>query len=156
MNSREITERLIPVLLVKSVVHFGVADPTEPEHAAVLRLLDDAVEVELAGLPSHQRASIERHAGRVANALLKPLIAQRMECAKAGLAIFYVLNGLVDADLYHYSQPFWNAMDALVSPEGTVTEMANIAGVDRSAEKHARKLLSAMQGMGYFVGQVAA
>ena len=146
-----IVERLIPVHLIHAAVWHGVADRDQADHAAVLDMLAAAAAEETEQLPSHRADSIKRHAKRAAEALLAPYIAEGTSCAKFGLTVFYAVRQLIDAGAYELVDgAFSEAMDAVLNPEGTVTEFANIDGVDASAQKQARKLIRAMQALGYF------
>ena len=150
-TSAAIVERLIPVHLVYAVVWHGVADRTQSDHAAVLALLDRAVAEELVGLPGHRIDSIKRHAKRAAETLLGPYIEEQTSCAKFGLTVFYAVRSLIDAGAYELvGGAFSEAMDAVLNPDGTVTEFANVGAIDASAQKQARKLVRAMQALGYF------
>ena len=106
---------------------------------------------ELDGLPAPKRASAERYSRKAADAILKPFVDRRESCAKAGLVFFYAIRQLIDEGLYELRDgPFSEAMDAVLNPDGTVTEMANIEGIDRSAQKQARKVLAHLRELGYY------
>lgn len=147
----EIVERMIPVALIHAVVWFGVKDRNDPEHAAVLRMLQTALTDEAADLPRHQAESAHRHAKRATETLIEPFVEDQTSCAKFGLAVYYLLNELIDAGAYEPRDgTFMEAMNAVLNPDGTVTELANIEKIDLSAQKQARRLLRAMQSLGYF------
>lgn len=151
MTTIPIVERLIPVSLVYATVYFGVADREHKDHAETLDLLNRASEDELAGLPLPKRESATRHSWRASQAILKPFIDRGESCAKFGLALFYALRQLIDEGRYELRDgPFSDAMDAVLNPDGTVTEMANIDGIDRSAQKMGRKIVRELMEMGYY------
>jgi hypothetical protein len=151
VTTRPIVERLIPIELVYAVVYHGVADRSHPDHAAVLDELMRAQMVELEGLPVPKRDSAIRHAAKAADAILKPFVEGGEKCSKVGLALFYVIRELIDTGAYDLRDgPFSEAMDAVLNPEGTVTEMANIELLDRSAQKQARKVLAHLRELGYY------
>lgn len=157
MNTVLTVERLILINLVHSVVFHGVKDRTHPEHAAVLRQLARAADDEVRGMPFYQRDSALRHAQKKTAILIAPYVEENMPCAKFGLIAFYAIRELIDAGLYQMDEgAFDQAMDAVLHEDGTVTELANMPLVDRSAQKGARKLLAALRSLGYFAEQVAA
>lgn len=153
MTTLPIVERLIPIGIVYSCVYAGVADRTHKDHAEVLSMLRSAMDDELVGLPVPKRASANRYSRKAADAILKPFVDRRESCAKAGLVFFYAIRQLIDEGLYELRDgPFSEAMDAVLNPDGTVTEMANIDGVDKSAQKQARKVVQHMRELGYYRG----
>lgn len=151
MSTATVVERIVPINLVYATVFNGVADRTEASHAAVIRLLEQAMADEAQGMPRPKRESAARYARKAADAVLRPFVESNESCAKFGLIVFYALRILIDEGAYELRNgAFAEAMDAVLNPEGTVTEMANISGVDRSAQKHARKLVKTLRDMGYF------
>jgi hypothetical protein len=147
-----VVERIIPPGIVYSVVYAGVADRTHKDHAEVLKLLEQAMDVELDGLPYPKRKSATRHARRAADEILRPYVERRESAAKFGLSAFYALRELIDEGHYVLDEdgPFAEAMEAVLNPEGTVTELANVDGIDRSAQKHARRIIEKLRSMGYY------
>lgn len=153
MTTIPIVERIIPPGIMYSAVYAGVADRAEKDHTEVLKLLEQAMSVELDGLPFQKRASASRHARKAADAVLRPFVDRREKAARFALIAFYVMRQLIDEGLYELRDgPFSEAMDAVLNPDGSVTELANIDGVDRSAQKQARQVLAKLRSMGYFVG----
>lgn len=152
-DSRTIVGRLLPVHLTFAAVFHGVKDHTAPVHAKVLGLLDRAVAEEVEGLPAHQVESVKRHAKRAAETLLAPFVKAQMPCAKFGLIVFYAINELIEAGAYQrFEGAFEEALAELLDDDSTLAEFANVDGIDASAQKQARKLIRAMQGLGYFTG----
>ena len=157
MTSSTIAERIILIRLVYATVWHGVADRSSPEHAAVLHMLETALDAELASASRPQRQTIERHVARAVLTLMAPHIAAGESCAKFGLAVFYAIRTLIDEGAYDLADgPFSDAMDAVLHEDGTVTEFANLPLMDRSAQKQARRLVIAMRSLGYFPEMVAA
>lgn len=151
MSTMPIVERLIPIGLIYVVVHQGVADVTHPDHASVLSQLRQAMDEELEGLPRPKRESATRHSKNTADAILRPFVERRESAAKFGLATYYAIRELIDIGAYELRDgPFSESMDAVLNPDGTLTEMANIEGIDKSAKKQARRVLEALRGMGYY------
>lgn len=151
MTTRPIVERLIPIELVYAVVYHGVADRSHPDHKAVLAQLVDARLSEIEGLSLGARESAIRHARRASETILKPYIDRGESAAKFGLSTYYLICELIDTGAYELRDgPFSEAMDAVLNPEGTVTEMANIELLDRSAQKQARKVLAHLRELGYY------
>lgn len=156
-TSHHVAERLILIKFTWAVIWHGAADREEDDIKAVLAQLDIASEAELEVLPKEKRASAERHAKRATNALLEPFIDQGMSCAKAGLIAFHaiqelVLDGVYDIDA---NPAFDQALIALTNEKGTVVEVHNIDGIDRSAQKHAKRMIGHMQRLGYFLQKQA-
>lgn len=151
MTTASVVERMVPIGLVYATVFNGVADRSEAGHAAVLNLPEQAMHDETEGLPRPKRESASRHAKKAADSVLRPFVEANESCAKFGLIVFYALRILIDEGAYELREgAFSEAMDAVLNPDGTVTEMANIDGVDRSAQKQARRLVVALRSLGYF------
>lgn len=151
MTTQPVVERLLIAKLFYAVVFHGVADRSQADHAAVLRQLEAAMDDELAGLPRAKRESATRHAAKAVDVILAPYISSGESCAKFGLATFYAVRALIDAGLYALPDgPLSDAIDAVLNPEGTITEIANIDRLDASAQKQSRRLLNAIQSLGYF------
>ena len=157
INSHDVAERIIPIKLAWATVYHG-ADLNDPEIQQVLALIAQAEAAELAALPREKRESASRYAMRNAEAILQPFIAQGMACAKFGLITFHAVQELVSDGLYDAdaNPAFDAALQAIISEKGSVVEMHNIDGVDRSAQKHARKVVEHMQRLGYFLRWEAA
>lgn len=151
MSTIPAVERLIIVKLFHAVVYHGVADRSDAEHAAVLQMLEQAQHDEIADLPRAKRESAERHADKAVETILRPYVDAGESCAKFGLACFYAVRQLMDEGVYDLRDgPFSDAMDAVLNPDGTVTELANIERLDASAQKQSRRLLNAIRSLGYF------
>lgn len=151
MSTLPVVERLILPKLAYAVVYHGVADRHHPEHSVVLRQLEAAIDDELDGLSTAKRDSARRHADRAAAALLQPFIDANEKAAKFGLAVFYATQALIEDGLYELRDgAFSDAMDAILHPEGTVTEIANVDRLDASAAKQGRRLITALHSLGYF------
>lgn len=144
-------ERLILVKLARAVVWHGVADRTDPDHAAVLRKLELAIDEELANLPRAKRESALRHAERNTEIIMAPHIAQRVHCAAVGLALVYVIQELTNQGLYEPAGAFADALEnGLMSEDGTISERHNIELASAASVKLGRKIITALNSLGYF------
>jgi hypothetical protein len=152
ITSRDIAERLALIRLAIATIYHGMVQ-NDRERIAVLAMLEEAQDHELHKLPRENRETARRYAHKTAEVILAPCIDQGMSCAKFGLALFYAIGELIDAGLYDIeSNPaFDKAMSAIISEDGTVTEFANIPRLDKSAQKHARRIVIALNSLGYFV-----
>lgn len=155
MSTIPVVERLIPIMLFKATVYHGVRDRTEEGNAEALRLLDEAIAWEVAELTRPQQESAKRHAMKAEGYILAPFIAQNMDCAKFALALIHALNVLIDDYGYERCNPAFEEALGFIF-EGNVPELAEIERLNASAERIARRVISAMQGLGYFVGRDAA
>lgn len=157
-SDRTIIEQLLPVRLFSVVIAEGIDQPDGDDAITLLSWLAQAQEDVLIGVEPRKAESLVRRSRRAVEIAKKPFVDSGAAVAKFGLCIFYLLDclrqngsfGLVD------DSPLDNAVTAILSPEGTVTEFANIPKVDASAQKAARKMLEALQGEGYFRGVVWA
>ena len=155
MNAFRTVERLVLIRLAYSVVFHGVDDRDAPDMRALLAKLDTAGDDEIRHLSRPEQEAKRRHAARATEQILAPFIEQGMSCAKFGLSVFYAINILAEEGLYDIGQNpmFEEAMSAIISEDGTVTEFANIERLDKSAQKNTRRILTALNSLGYFVKQ---
>ena len=143
--------RIILIKLARAVVWHGVADRTDPDHAAVLRKLDLAIDEELAALPRAKRESALRHATRNTEIIMAPHIAGNTHCAAFGLALVYVLQELTNQGLYEPAGAFADALEnGLMSEDGTIAERHNIDLASAASVKLGRKIIAALNSLGYF------
>lgn len=154
IDTRHIAERLALIRLAIATIYHGMAQ-NDRERIAVLAILEEAQDHELGKLPREKRESARRYAHRTAELILAPCIDQGMSCAKFGLATYYAINMLAEDGLYDIgtNPAFEQAMTAIISEDGTVTEFANIPQLDKSAQKQARRIVIALNSLGYFVKQ---
>jgi hypothetical protein len=153
-SDRQITQELLPVHLFATVIREGIDDPNGEDARQLMAWLSDAQEAVLDGVAPAKGTSLARRARRAVELVKKPFVQAEAPVAKFGLTVFYLLDclrrngvfGLVDGT------PLDKTADALLSPDGTLTEFANIEKVDESAQKQARKMLETLQGDGYFRG----
>lgn len=157
-SDRQIIQDLLPVRLFAIVIAEGIDQPDGDDARTLLGWLAQAQEDVLAGIDPRKAESLLRRARRAVEAAKKPFVDANAAVAKFGLCVFYLLDclrqngafGLVD------DSPLDNAVTAILSPDGTVTEYANIPKIDASAQKAARKMLEGLQAEGYFRGVVWA
>lgn len=155
ITTHDVAERLALIRLANAVVFQGAEDVNAPDMRLLLAQLEEASEIELAQLPREKRETARRYAYKTAELILAPARDQGMHVGKFALGLFYAIRGLIDAGLYDIeSNPaFEAAMSSIISEEGTVTEFANIERLDKSAQKHARRIVTALNSLGYFVKQ---
>lgn len=153
-SDRQIVQELLPVRLFAVVIAEGINDPNGDDARELLALLKQAQEEALAGLAPSKADAIVRRAKRAVDVAKKPFVDANAAVAKFGLVVFYLLDflrqggafGLVD------DSPLDTAVSAILAPEGTITEFANIEKIDASAKKQARRMLAELQADGYFQG----
>jgi hypothetical protein len=80
-----------------------------------------------------------------------PYMGDGMLTAKVVLIVYYIVNALADAEYLTYAEDgdFFQAMMKIL-PEFE-TDAGN-RRIDESSQKHARKVLGVLNGMGYFQG----
>lgn len=157
-SDRHIVECLIPVRMLLSVVHYGVADPASDEAAQLTAWLKAAEAAQLSGLVAADIGRLARRSWAIYDRVMAPFIREEASCAKFGLIVYYLLADLEAQGiaLFTTGSPFDLAQQALYGPDGTIVELANIGAVDASAQKQARRLLRNLQDEGYFREAVAA
>ncbi|WPE19889.1 hypothetical protein [Shinella zoogloeoides] len=157
-SDRQIVESLLPVRLWATVIAEGIDQPDSEDARTLLTCLAHAQEEVVAGLSPRKAEAIVRRARRAVEIAKEPFVEAKAAVAKFGLCVFYFLDclrkngafGLVDGS------PLDSAVTAILAPEGTLTEFANIPKVDASAQKQARHMLTALQREGYFAQVVWA
>lgn len=156
MRTVPIVERVIIYSLIHTAISEGIRTSDREYIKPVLRNLEDAMAIEIGSLPREKQESAIRHSGKAAGEIIQPFVDDGADCAKFALSTFYAIDTLIDAGLFVAdNDKFASAMDALLSEEGSVSELANIESVDKSAQKQARKLLNSMQSLGYFGGHLS-
>lgn len=155
-SDRQVAEDLLPVLLFHSVVYYGINDPESDEAKTLFRLFEEAQAEALAGLSPKKAASLLRRAYRMHEDLINPYKAAETAVAKFALVVYYVLDKIRENGLLNLVEgsPFDEAVTALLSPEGTITQFANINKIDISAQKQARKMLASLQANGFYRGAI--
>ncbi len=155
-SDRQLTEALIPVRFFGDILWHGLADREADDAVVLLSLVNRAERDALAGVDERRAAKIIRRSWRVNEAVVKPFKDAETHVAKYGLVTYYVLRRLVDAGRLVIADD--SALDiiqtALLSPEGTLSEFANIEKIDASAQKQARKVFATLQTEGLFQGVV--
>lgn len=151
-TDRQIIEALLPIRFLSSVVFHGAAERADPDIVAVLAWLKAAEGEQLAGIGPQTRAKILRRSWKIYDAMIAPYIESETSCAKFGLVVFYLMAGLEQQGIYSFvaGSALDRAQAAIFSPDGTIVEVANVAGIDSSAQKQARRLLATLQLEGYF------
>lgn len=156
-SDRHIVESLIPIRLLLSVVHFGMAEGSA-EAVQLTAWLKAAEAEHLSGRIDAEVRRLARRSWTIYDRVMAPFLEDETSCAKFGLIVFYLLAELEEQGipLFAAGSSFDLAQQALYGAEGTITEMANIAAVDASAQKQARRVLRTLQDEGYFREAVAA
>lgn len=153
-SDRQIVQELLPVRLFAVVIAEGIDKPDGDDARTLLSWLRQAQDEILAGLEPKKSEALLRRVRRAVEVAKKPFVEANAAVAKFGLCVFYLLDclrrngvfGLVD------DSSLDKAITAILAPEGTVTEFANIPKVDASAQKQARHMLHSLQAEGYFRG----
>ncbi|NEI71030.1 hypothetical protein GR212_15735 [Rhizobium lusitanum] len=153
-SDRQIVQELLPVRLFAVVIAEGIDKPDSQDARTLILWLRQAQDEILNGLDPRKAAAILRRVLRAVDMAKKPFVEANAAVAKFGLCVFYLLDclrqngafGLVDESALD------NVVSAVLAPDGTVTDYANIPKVDASAQKQARKMLEAFQAEGYFRG----
>lgn len=156
MTTVPVVERIIIYTLIHKAIAEGVRTCDLEYIQPVLRSLESAIVEDVSTLPKEKQESALRHSEKSTGAIVQPFVDDGADCAKFALATFYAVDALIDAGLFIAdNEKFASAMDALLSEGGSVSELANIESVDKSAQKQARKLLNSMQSLGYFGGHLS-
>lgn len=155
-SDRQIVESLLPVRLWAVVIAEGIDKPDGEDAQTLLSWLALAQQEIVAALPPKKAEAIVRRALRMVAAAKEPFVEANAAVAKFGLCVFYLLDCLRRNGRFGLDEE--SALDkattAILAPEGTVTEYANIEKVDASAQKQARHMLQTFQAEGYFKGVV--
>lgn len=157
-SDRQIVEALLPIRLLSSVVFHGVADPGSDDAKQVLDWLKQAETDLVSQRTDKEKIKLVRRSWAAYDDVMGPFLKEETTCAKFGLIVFYLLAELEAQEIYLFAQGglFDRAQQAIFSSGGTVVEIANIDALDISAQKQARRLLRALQDLGYFREAVAA
>jgi hypothetical protein len=155
-SDRQVVEALLPVRLWAIVIAEGIDKPDGDDARTLLSWLAQAQEEIVSGLQPGKAEAVTRRARRAVDLAKLPFVEANAAVAKFGLCVFYLLECLQRNGMFGIADE--SALDkattAILAPEGTVTEFANIEKVDASAQKQARKMLETFQGEGYFRGVV--
>lgn len=150
LSDRQRVELVIPARLLWSVVHCGVEE--KKTSLTTLEMIKSACFEPLDGLLAKDKLSLARRIDRVFAEVIEPLTStdkQIVTIGKAGLVIYYFIVDLVEREylVLYADTPMAKVIEAIL-PD--LTPLANIAGVDRSAQKQAAKLLSRLNELGYY------
>ncbi len=157
MSTISTVERIVLIRLAHAVIYHGVKDRETAEHATAFRKLQAAEDAELTTLPRQKRESAARHARKAADAILEPFRERNVHAAAFGLALVYVLQELANLDQHHPNEHFAAVLEqGLMHEDGTLVERHNSDLASASAVKMGRKLLSALQSLGYFQERAVA
>lgn len=157
-SDRHVTEALLPIRFLLSVVHFGFADPQCADAQQLTAWLKAAELEALEGRSDREIAKLARRSWSVYDGIIQPFIQDETDCAKFGLIVFYLLAELEGQEIYLFApgSSFDLAQQALYGPEGTIVALANMPAVDASAQKQARRILRQLQSLGYLREALAA
>ena len=153
-SDRRIVQELLPVRLFAIVIAEGIDQPDGDDARQLLTWLRQAQDEILADVEPKKADALLRRVKRAVEVAKQPFVEANAAVAKFGLCIFYLLDCLRRNGLFGVvdDSSLDKAIAAILAPEGTVTEFANIPKVDSSAQKQARKMLEGMQAEGYFAG----
>lgn len=156
-SDRQIIEAIVPIRLLYTTVING-ADLEDAGNEQVRQWLVNAGAAICRGMPIDKAASLSRRAERICREAEAPFRKAEARVSKFGLAVYYVLARLRDQGFFvlEDGSDLDKAVDALLSPEGSIAEAANTEAVDASAEKAARKMFAALQVEGLYRGAVWA
>ena len=135
-NDKTLTFELLVNHAFRTLVLEGMSTP-DP---ALITILDSAL-VECR-IPVDKAAKVNRRAIRLLNAIVKPFEEAGASVAKFGLTFYYVLREFVDEGRFviEDGSSLDKFCEMLLSDEGSLVELANIAKVDSSAMKQAKKM----------------
>lgn len=155
-SDRSIAEQLLPVRLVAAVLWFGLDDRESEDAKVLLGLIRQAENEILDGIDIKRAQKLLRRVWRISDAVLKPFHDAKAHVAKFGLVAYYVMQRLVENGRLEIvdGSAFDQVISALLSPDGTLTEFANIPKIDESAQKQARKMFATLKAEGLFVDEV--
>lgn len=150
VSDRQLVEEVLPSHLMLSVVING-AQPDDPEAQATIAKLTEAAEAPLEGLPDAKRRKILLRSQRAYHAGARPYSGEGHIVAKFGLIVFYWLEAMIEDGHYVIPEdsPFMQAMDSILPG---LAEWAEIAAMEASAKKQARKFHELLQAEGLFRG----
>lgn len=151
-SDRSIVQDLLPVLLFTSVILHGTEHEQEGDAKETLKLLNSARVDILDALDDKKRKSLLARCKRLHDDIINPYIEQQIHVAKFGLIVFYVFSRIRDAGELQIDEGsnLDQAMDSILSPEGTITAFANTEKVDESAQKQAAKVFALIRNEGYY------
>lgn len=156
-SDRQIIEAIVPVRLLYTVVVNG-ADLEDAGNEQVRTWLVNAGADICRGMPVDKAASLSRRAERICREAEAPFRKAEAKVSKFGLCVYYVLSALRDQGFFAMvdGSDLDKAVEALLSPEGSIVEAANVEAIDASAMKQARKMFDALLSEGIYRGAVWA
>lgn len=156
-SDRQIIEAMVPIRLLYTIVVNG-ADLEDEGNEQVRRWLVDAGAAIVRGMPLDKAVKLSKRAERVCREVEAPFRKAEAKVSKFGLSAYYVLSALRDQGYFVIADgsDLDKAVEALLSPEGSIVEAANTLAIDASAMKQGRKLFDALVGEGLYRGAVWA
>lgn len=154
MTDRQLIELLWPLTAMKWMLLDGVearnkADPVYVQTMADISLAQEEL-LETAG-KTREGPKLARRICRVLEAVINPYSKDCQEVGKVALIVFYVIQRLVETGYIAFSDG--TATDRAVTAfMAAIEHHAECEPKRRSAEKQARKMLAALQGMGLYRG----
>lgn len=135
------------LIVVTEGVHYDKFPVAKTIEGLLIKDMDDA----LAGQPYRRR---EKLMSRSTDALRTATAEHRQSgklVAKFGLSVFYLLRNLVDQGYvgFENDSPFTLALDTILP---ALEEHTSEEDLDKSAQKQARRLFTALQRDGYYQG----
>lgn len=145
-DTRRVEFALLPRLAFQ-IVNCGVSDVNHPDAKRCLELLIQACSEPVDELPEKARLKIIRRIER----LFRETSAryQDQPAGKVALVLWYALSELLDQgvlELYEGS----SMANAMATLQPMIADWFDIAKVDASAQKQARKLLRDLKAQGYY------
>jgi hypothetical protein len=129
-------------------------DMETDESKALTALFLEAEKDVTSSLVEKKKQAILRRSWRIHDDIVKPFKDEKASVAKFALIIFYVLDKLREQGFFHLVEgsPLDVAIEAILHPDGTVVEYANIKKIDDSARKAAAKVLAQLQANDLYAG----
>lgn len=152
-SDRQIIEAIVPVRLLYTVVVNGT-DLEDAGNEQVRTWLVNAGADVCRGMVVDKAASLSRRAERICREAEMPFRKAEAKVSKFGLCVYHVLAALRDQGFFLIEDgtDLDKAVEALLSPEGSIAEAAGVDAIDASAAKSARKMLAALQAEGLYRG----
>lgn len=150
-TDRQRVEALLIPQMLAAMVMAGVNDTEHPDCIETQRLLAAASNEALRGLEPAKRAQIERRMVRAHLEAVGPFLKDGSRMDKLGMTQLYLLQAILEDDylVLHEGSALSQALD-LILP--AISHAMEIERLDASARKQSRKMLQALQAMGYFPG----
>lgn len=150
LSDRQRVELALPARLLWSVIYCGVENKTA--NYDTLFMVQGACMEPLEGLLPKEQVRLARRIDRLFSEVIEPITSSTthtVTVGKAGLVVYYFIVDLVERGILvlYADTPMAKVIEAIMP---NLTPLAKIAGVDKSAQKQAAKLLSRLNEMGYY------